>query len=138
MDFDIEAYASACSAYCGEDPPLRWLELATLLTARKDRGWHFKVQQGEPMWGFGLGGAALLVANVDLESRRFHLFEYSADRDHFFDEIEALAAVLDHHERANRGLTSLQKEYIAHDTGTVEMLGDLQRELAQQDAAMDG
>ena len=38
--------------------------------------------------------------DVDLESRRFHLFEYSADKDHFFDEIEALAAVLNRFERA--------------------------------------
>ena len=90
------------------------------------------------MWCFGLGGAALLVADIDLESRRFHLFEYVADKDRFFDEIEALAAVLDRHERANRGLTSLQRDCIADDIGTVEMLESLQRELAKQDAAMDG
>ena len=96
------------------------------------------MHDGEPMWCFGLGRAALLVADVDLESRRFHLFEYSADKDHFFDEIEALAAVLNRFERANRGLTSLQKDCIADDIGSVEMLETLLRELAKQDAAMDG
>ncbi len=88
------------------------------------------------MWCFGLGRAALLVADVDLASRRFHLFEHVADRDHFFDDIEALAVKLDHFERDNRGLTHFQKAAIADGIGPVEMLEGLQLELAKQDTAM--
>ena len=90
------------------------------------------------MWCFGLGRAALLVADIDLASRRFHLFEDAADKDYFFDDIEALAVVLDRFERANRGLTHFQKAAIADGIGPLEMLESLQLELAKQDAAMDG
>ena len=58
--------------------------------------------------------------------------------DHFFDDIEALAVVLDRFERANRGLTHFQKAAIADDIGPLKMLEGLQLELAKQDVAMDG
>lgn len=90
------------------------------------------------MWCFGLGRAAALVADVDLASRRFHLFEDVSDTDHFSDDIEALAGVLDRLERANRGLNDFQKAAIADGIGPLEMLEGLQQELARQDAAMDG
>ena len=87
------------------------------------------------MWCFGLGRAALLVANTDLASRRFHLFEHVSDMDHFFDDIEGLAVVLDRFERADRGLTHFQKAAIADDIGPLKMLEGLHLELAKQDDA---
>ena len=134
----MDRYTDICSAYCGENPPLKWIEIAQLLMPRVNRGWRFEQQDnGEPIWAFGLGGAALLVVDVDLESRRFHLFEYLADTDRYFAEISDLASLLDDLERANRGLTRLQIEIIEDGFGSADMLNGLLRERAQQDAALD-
>ena len=136
MDFDFDEYVAACAAYRGEDPPLLWIELAELLLPRRQRGWRFETEDGEPFWAFGLGGAALLVADIHPERPRFHLFEAGADSDRYFDEAEQLAAVLESREQANRGLTRLQKDCIEDGIGSRDDLRMLQHELARQDEAM--
>lgn len=138
MHFNMDRYTEVCIEHCGEKPPLQWIEIALMLRPRIDHGWHFEQDDdGKPFWAFGLGGAALLVIDVELETHRYHLFEHASDSDRFFDNIGGLAILLDELELANRGLTCLQSEMIEDGIGSTTMLAQLLQELARQDAKLD-
>ena len=118
------------------DPDSLWDQLSGFLEPRQDRGWRLEEEQsGSPIWAYGLGGAALLVAEVS--GPQIHLFDYIGDSDYYFDSVSEFASKIDGFERQNRGITPLQKALIEDGTGSVEMLEGLQDELARQDHALD-
>lgn len=138
MNFDMDRYTDICTDHCGENPPLQWIEIARLFEPRIERGWRFvQNDDGVPYWAFGLGRTALLVVDVELETRRFHLFEYASDSGTYCDDIGELTILLDELELTNRGLTPLQVEMIENEVGSIAMLTQLQHELARQDAALN-
>jgi len=117
-----------------------WCELCAVLEPRTARGWRQEVEESSPpMWCFGLGGTARLVADIHKQNPRpFHLFLYDLDRDIFFETAEELVVELPDHEERNRGLTELQVGFLDSRTElTGEFLDELQSELRLQDQAFE-
>lgn len=136
----MDEYERQCALVHGRRTLTRWNELRAVLEPRSKRGWYFapaadRGSMSDPLWAFGLGGAALLVA--DVVEGRFHLFNHTADTDSYFDDVGAFAEALAPAEEANRGLTGLQKEILETVDLDPDSVENHYRELREQEEAFD-
>lgn len=132
-------YEAQCRRVIPEAELPAWLKLGEVLVPRRERGWRFNLdEEGRdgPLWTFGIGGTALLVA--DVRNGSYHVFDYGADEDLFFTTASDMERALPPLELANRGLTPLQQSILESDTpldsGSLEVM---MAELERQDRAFD-
>jgi len=112
-----------------------WNELRTCLGARRDHGWY--LDEGEMAWCFGLGGACRVA--VSARDDRIHLYDADADTWAELDDVTQLAARLPAIEHSHRGFSVAYRQILdsSLELDTAE-LAEHQRQLAAQDAALDG
>ena len=112
-----------------------WNELRAHLRQRRAHGWY--LDEDEMAWCFGLGGACRLAVSV----RGDQVMVYDADRDdeQAFDGVRELAEAVPALEQTHRGFSSAYRHIL---DSTLQLdpaeLAEHQRQLAAQDAALDG
>ena len=111
-----------------------WNELRAYLGPRRAHGWY--LDEDEMAWCFGLGGACRLAVSV--RDGRIRLYDGDADTEVYFDDVDELAAASPDLERSHRGFSSVYRRILESELqiDSVE-LAEHQRQLAEQDAALD-
>jgi hypothetical protein len=112
-----------------------WNELRAYLGQRRAHGWY--LDEDEMAWCFGLGGACRLAVSV--HDGRIRLYDGDADTETFFGDLHEFAAALPELERSHRGFSAAYRQILGSplQIDSAELV-EHQRQLAEQDAALDG
>lgn len=112
-----------------------WNELRAYIGERRARGWY--LDEDEMGWCFGLGGACRLAVSV--RDGRIEVYDADVDDQIVVDDVEQLAGVLPGLEQSHRGFSAAYRHILdsSLQLDTAE-LAEHQRQLAAQDAALDG
>jgi hypothetical protein len=138
-ELSYEEYQRFCLEYGGGADSLEmWLQLWRVLNERRDNGWHFETNSGNPFWAFGLAGEAHLT--VVAQRDWLTVFTYLGDDVEPLTSIADIESWLPLAELANAGFSPTYKENRAFlESRGVDkaMLRDHDEQLRRQSRALD-